>query len=168
MSDLRRGMARMVGIGAAVLTVCVFAITAVASQDEPFPVPDSTHKCPVCGMVVHRYPDFLASVTYADGHTVYFDGAKDMFKYLFDLDRYDPNRRVEQIRRIRVTEYYDMVPMDAREAFYVVGSDVFGPMGHELIPLRTQADAREFKNDHHGRRILTFQQVKPATISRLD
>ena len=31
----------------------------------------------------------------------------------------------------------------AKEAFFVIGSDVYGPMGHELIPFASKADAEQ-------------------------
>ena len=161
---LNKGIRAVLGA----VVVLTAAIMGMALAAEPFPVPDHSHKCPVCGMLVHRYPDFLASVTYADGQTVFFDGAKDMFKYLFNLAHYAPERRTDRIEVLRVTEYYDMTPMDGRQAFFVVGSDVLGPMGHELIPLRSEADALAFKADHKGRRVLAYPQVTPATINRLD
>jgi copper chaperone NosL len=132
------------------------------------PKPTKQDKCPVCGMFTYRYPDFLSSITYADGHKVFFDGAKDMFKYYFNLQKYAPGRSSAQIARIFVTEYYDMHALDARKAFYVVGSDVYGPMGHELIPFASPDDAEAFFNDHKGRRILTFETITPAVIKRLD
>lgn len=119
-------------------------------------------------MVVHRYPDFVASVTFQDGHTDFFDGAKDMFKYLFNLEKYSPGHAIEDARKIYVTEYYDMISIDGRKAFYVIGSDVFGPMGHELIPLKTMADAKQFIKDHKGKRVVTFGQITPALIRQLD
>lgn len=153
-------------LGAVVVLMAATIGGALAA--EPFPAPDHSHKCPVCGMLVHRYPDFLASVTYEDGSTVFFDGAKDMFKYLFNLAHYAPGRRTDHIHAVRVTEYYDMAPIDGRKAFFVVGSDVLGPMGHELIPLRSQADALAFKEDHKGRRVLAYPRVTPAIIKRLE
>lgn len=132
------------------------------------PKPTKQDKCPVCGMFTHRYPDFLASISYTDGHNLFFDGAKDMFKYYFNLQKYAPQRSSTQIERIFVTEYYDMNALDARKAFFVVGSDVYGPMGHELIPFANQGDAEAFFKDHKGRRILTFEAITPAVIKRLD
>jgi nitrous oxide reductase accessory protein NosL len=58
--------------------------------------------------------------------------------------------------------------MDARAAWYVIGSDTLGPMGHELVPLKTQAEAEEFRKDHHGKRILRFDDVTPALLENLD
>ena len=131
------------------------------------PNPAARDLCPVCGMVVAKYPAWIATVVYQDGHAHHFDGAKDMFKYLFDLKRYAPRHRAENINRIGVTEYYELKRIDARKAWYVIGSDVLGPMGHELIPLASRADAEEFLRDHKGKQILRYDEVTRAVISRL-
>ncbi len=57
-----------------------------------------------------------------------------MFKYLADLPKYAPNHRREDIVTIAVTDYYNLQKIDAKQAFYVIGADVYGPMGHEFIP----------------------------------
>jgi copper chaperone NosL len=132
------------------------------------PTPGPRDLCPVCGMVVAKYPNWIASVVWRKGHAHHFDGAKDLFKFLFELPRYAPGHRREDIVNITVTEYYDLGRIDARKAFYVIGSDVLGPMGHELIPLASRADAEEFMRDHLGKRILTFEQVSRDLPARLD
>jgi hypothetical protein len=38
-------------------------------------------------MFVSRYPDWVATVLYQDDHAHHFDGPKDLFKYLQDLDK---------------------------------------------------------------------------------
>ncbi len=119
-------------------------------------------------MFVCRYPDYVASITFHDGHTDFFDGVKDMFKYLFNLDKYSPGHKREDIRAIYVTEYYDIKSIDGFKAFFVIGSDVYGPMGNELIPFQTLPDAEMFKNDHQGKRIVTFHEVTQALIRQLD
>lgn len=141
---------------------------ASATETDQAPVPDKTHKCPVCGMFVYRYPDFIAAITYTDGHTVFFDGVKDMFKYLFNREKYDPTRLTVQIQQFYVTEYYDIKPVDGRKAHYVIDSDVYGPMGRELIPLQSESDAQQFLKDHHGRKILRFEQISLDIIRQLD
>jgi nitrous oxide reductase accessory protein NosL len=124
--------------------------------------------CPVCGMVVAKYPNWSASVVWRDGHAHHFDGAKDMFKFLHDLPRYAKGHRAQDIVRIVVTEYYGLGHIDARQAWYVIGSDVLGPMGHELIPFASRADAEEFTRDHHGRRILGYDQIGADLPNTLD
>jgi copper chaperone NosL len=133
-----------------------------------FPDPKPRDLCPVCGMVVSKYPPWVATVVYRDGHAHHFDGAKDMFKYLFDVPRYAKGHRAQDIARIGVTEYYEVKRIDARTAWFVIGSDVLGPMGHELIPLASRADAEEFMRDHQGKRILRFDEVKRDLPGKLD
>ena len=132
------------------------------------PKPSARDKCPVCGMFVAKYPDWLAAVRLRDGSHVFFDGAKDMFKYLQDMKRYDPARRPEDIEIVAVMDYYSLTWIDARKAWYVLGSDVYGPMGRELIPLEREADAREFMRDHKGIRIIRFSEATPGVIKTLD
>lgn len=137
---------------------------------EPVQVPDPGLRdtCPVCGMFVARYPEWVATVQYRDGHAHHFDGAKDLFKYLLDLPKWAPGHQVEDMAAIGVTEYYGLTRIDARRAWYVIGSDVLGPMGHELVPLESRGDAEEFLRDHAGRGILRFEDVGLELLKRLD
>jgi copper chaperone NosL len=132
------------------------------------PKPAARDKCPVCGMFVAKYPDWLAAVRLRDGSHVFFDGAKDLFKYLHTLKKYDPARRPEDIQAVYVMDYYRLSWIDARRAWYVLGSDVYGPMGRELIPLELESDAREFMKDHKGTSIIKFSEATPEVIRTLD
>lgn len=136
------------------------------AQTPPRPGPQDL--CPVCGMLITKYPNWTATIAWRDGHAHHFDGAKDLFKFLFDLAKYAPGHRREDIAAIWVTEFYGLTKIDARKAWFVTGSDVLGPMGHELVPLATREDADEFLRDHKGSRILRFDDVKPDLIAALD
>ena len=125
-------------------------------------------KCPVCGMFVAKYPDFAAEIQFQDGAALHFDGAKDMFKYYLNLSRYAPGKKAGDISAIFVTDYYDLNMVDGRTAYYVVGSDVYGPMGRELVPFTRQSQARDFLKDHHGKTIIHFQDVTAALLRPLD
>lgn len=125
-------------------------------------------KCPVCGMFVAKYPDFVAQVIYKDGAYAAFDGAKDMFKYLINLRAYAPARQPSDIGALYVTDYYSLTPIDGQGAWYVVGSDIYGPMGRELVPFASEAEAREFMKDHKGKRILRFGEVTAEVLRGLD
>lgn len=142
--------------------------TAGLAQEVQAPKPGARDLCPVCGMLVSKYPQWVATVVYRDGHAHHFDGAKDMFKYLLDVKKYAPDRSREDIAVIAVTEYYALKKIDGRKAWYVIGSDVLGPMGHEPIPLESREDAEEFMKDHAGKRIVTFDEVTAETVQRLD
>lgn len=149
----------------AVLLLCAWAAFAAA---QAVPKPGPKDLCPVCGMLVSKYPHWVATIVYKDGHAHHFDGAKDLFKFWHDPPKYAAGHSREQIARIVVTDYYNLQPVDARTALYVIGSDVLGPMGNELVPLATQADAADFLKEHKGKRILRFDQVTKDLPARLD
>ncbi len=140
---------------------------ALAEDMKPVDV-KKTDKCPVCGMFVARYPDFIAQVIFEDGSYAVFDGAKDMFKYIFNLSRYNPGKNSLDIAAIYVTDYYSLDPIDGWKAGYVTGSDVYGPMGHELIPFAKDEDAREFMVDHAGKSLLKFESITQEVVRSLD
>lgn len=152
------------------LTLCFsFLCTPPVEAEDPKPIkPSEEIKCPVCGMFVYKYPDWVGEVIFKDGSADFFDGAKDLFKYYFNLKKYNPGKTHGHIAAIYVTEYYDMKLINGKKAFYVMGSDVYGPMGRELIPFVTRADAEQFKKDHGGRRILRFDDISPSIIRQLD
>jgi copper chaperone NosL len=153
---------------AVALFAFLFLQSAAFSGDRPPQTPSKNDKCPVCGMFVYKYPDWVAQMVFRDGTTVFFDGAKDMFKYYFGLGKGPPGRSAAEIGVLYVMDYYDIKPIDARRAFFVMGSDIYGPMGKELIPFKTQPAAEEFLRDHGGQRIIGFDEVKPALLKALD
>lgn len=152
------------------LLLAVGAAPSFAAGDKVpvLPKPGPMDLCPVCGMLVAKYPEWVATVLWKDGRAHHFDGPKDMFLFLLALAKYVPGRRREEIRFIAVTEFYDLKKMDAAQALYVAGSDVLGPMGYDLIPLATKDAAAEFLKDHKGKRILRFEEVTPEVIARVD
>jgi copper chaperone NosL len=134
---------------------------------QAIPKPGAKDLCPVCGMLVSKYPNWVAVVTWKDGHAHFFDGAKDMFKFLSDLDKFAPGHSKENIAGIYVTDFYNLERIDARKALFVIGSDVLGPMGHELIPLASKADAEDFLKDHKGRQIYQFKSIDDQLVKSL-
>jgi len=122
-------------------------------------------KCPVCGMFVSKYPKWAARMTH-DDKTHYFDGVKDMMKYyIFDGD-FPYNR--SHISEITVSDYYTLEEIPAKEAFYVLDSDIFGPMGRELIPFKSQKSAKAFMDDHNGKAMVKFDQITDKMVMALD
>jgi len=122
-------------------------------------------KCPVCGMFVHKYPKWAGMIV-VSGEKFYFDGVKDMMKYyIFDVDfPYSRN----SIESILVTNFYTLESIDAKSAYYVIGSNMYGPMGNELIPFTTQKEAKNFMLDHKGEKIVRFGDITPKMVMALD
>jgi len=122
-------------------------------------------KCPVCGMFVSKYPKWTATMEHG-GRTYYFDGVKDMMKYyIFDGD-FPYDRKA--ISSMMVSDYYTLEAIPAEEAFYVLNSDVFGPMGRELIPFKSLKSAKAFSQDHNGRAIVQFHEITDTMLMQLD
>jgi len=116
-------------------------------------------KCPVCGMFLYKYPTWLSRINY-HVKSFGFDGIKDMIKYYFEHQ--------EGIVEILVQDYYTHKTLEAREAFFVIGSDVYGPMGDELIAFKDKKSAQRFMIDHKGRELLRFHEITPERVYRLD
>lgn len=131
------------------------------------PGPGEREKCPVCGMFVAKYPDFLSAVRFPDGTHLYFDGPKDLFRFTLGMKRYAPARRPEEVEAVFVKDYYSLEFIDGRKAFYVSGSDVYGPMGRELVPFGREKDAAQFLKDHKGKSLFRFGEITGEILEGL-
>ncbi len=134
---------------------------------SPIQVPEKA-KCPVCGMFVAKYPNWVGEIETTDGQHYYFDGVKDMMKFYFDPAQYHVALTTDQMAAVRVSDYYNLGPMDAHKAWYVMGSNVYGPMGDELVPFRTKEEAETFSNDHFGKSVLSFEKIDAKLVHGLD
>ena len=151
------------------LSMVLFLAAGLGWAADTGPIkPTETDKCPVCGMFVAKYPDFVAEILFKDGSYAVFDGMKDMMKYYLDMKKYEKSRSSSDIRTIYVTSYYELNFIDGQAAFCVHGSDIYGPMGKEFIPFEKEAEARQFMNDHQGKAILKFSEITREMIEKMD
>lgn len=150
------------------MVMLFFLLTSAAALAAAGIFVPAKAKCPVCGMFVAKYPDWTATARFKDGTLSYYDGPKDLFSHYLDISRYTPGKRQSDIVALAVKEYYSLAMIDARTAFFVSGSDVYGPMGSELIPFSTEKDAKSFKLDHKGKRVLRFNEITKQTIKSLN
>jgi len=145
-----------------VLLLSALAGAAAAAPDDRL---GPKVRCPVCGMLVGKHAQWLAQMVLADGKILAFDGPKDLFAYYFHPDRYGSGS--EKVEEIWIKDYYDVRWHRAEQAFFVIGSDVLGPMGHELIPFSSRQAADNFSADHHGRQVASFAEITPALVETL-
>lgn len=144
-----------------------YSFTALSAEKKPPINPSRNDKCPVCGMFVYKYPDWTAQILFKDGSYAVFDGAKDMIKYYLNIKRYS-SRKTSDIEAMYVKDYYSLDYIEARKAFYVIGSDIQGPMGKELIPFEKESEAKVFMKDHRGQKVLTFQEINTEIFRLLE
>lgn len=130
--------------------------------------PGARDKCPVCGMFVAKYPDWITQIILPDGAYYYYDGVKDMFKHLKEMFGYIPaNGVAPPYAECWVLDYYSLEKVNGSKAFYVAGSSVYGPMGKELIPFDQKDAAEEFAHDYGGK-IYTYSQITEDLLDRLE
>jgi len=142
----------------------LFVITSTAIAAPPS-APGPKDRCAVCGMFVAPYPDWVAVIAFKDGTKAYFDGPKDMFVYFFDLAQYKPDSKTEDIEALYVTEYYSTELMNIHDVLLVTGSDVTGPMGYELVPVKGRENAETFMRDHNGKKIMQFNGTELVDVT---
>lgn len=133
-----------------------------ADKSKMINIPEDA-KCPVCGMFVSKFSKWVAQIQLQDGHNHYFDGVKDMMKFYFNPTKYHAHSN-EQILQMNVTDYYSLESTDAKKAYYVLASNVYGPMGEELIPFKNEDEAKKFMTDHFGKKVVSFDEIKEEMI----
>ena len=150
------------------ITMCVALVPAVYAA-ETVTLPngaklDLSMKCPVCNMEARSSTLGPAAVVLKDGKVVGFDTTGDMFRYLLDPKKYgfDP----AALQQVYVTQYETQNFIDAKQALYVVGSDVKGSMGPEVVPFATRGDAEKFMSAHHGKKVVSYGEVELSDLKR--
>jgi len=119
-------------------------------------------RCAQCGMFVDVSPRWQAGATARDGAALKFDTPRCLMTYLRGASG-------RGVREPWVTEYYTLahVPAGDGATRFVTGSDVTGPMGRDLVPVRGDDAARRFARQHGGRRILRFREIDAAVLQAL-
>jgi len=140
-----------------------FVGTAAAAPAEKVE-PDA--RCSVCGMFVAKYDNWVSQVRLADGTVLFFDGVKDMLVFYFNPRAYGSTEK-KDISEIWVKDYYSLAWLDGRQSFFVIGSDVYGPMGKEFIPFATRDAAENFRKDHKGEQILNLDDITDDMVQAM-
>lgn len=141
-------------LGAALLAGCGDS----ATQAKPVEITKDT-ACSLDGMILSDFPGPKGQIQYERGETDFFCDTKEMFSILL---------RPEQKKRIVAVYTQDMAKadwanpkgywVDAKAAFYVVGSKRTGSMGPTVASFAAEPDARAFAGQYGGQ-VLRFDQV---------
>jgi len=141
--------------------LCFFTFCA-KEKDNQDSAKEEKQRCVNCGMYTSMYQKWEAIVKIKDKDNLHFCAPRCMFKVLLDT-----SATPENIESIMVKDYYDLNLIDAQKAYYVLGSDVLGPMGNDLIPFKNSTSAEQFFKEHKGSKILQFDEVTMETIKSL-
>ena len=118
-------------------------------------------RCPVCGMKVIRRPQFASAIQLQDNTTYYFCGTGCMIRSWLHPEIFLDKPKA-QLKRPVVHDYFSGRPIDARQVTFVSGSDVVGPMGPALVPVKDARSLEAFKKRHGGRTEFLLEDLNDA------
>ena len=144
-----------------VLSALVLPLVGALSCGEAAPSAlAQSDRCAHCGMRIAADSPFRTGATSASGGASSFDTPKCLFRWL-------QSSAGSGARDIWALDYYRRERRDATTLFLVLGSDVLGPMGHDLVPVEGRERADRFSSEHHGTRVLAFSEITPAIVDPL-
>lgn len=146
--------------------ILLVAVAACNKPNEPVTALEITTgtSCSLDGMTLADFPGPKAQIHYATGEPDYFCDTVEMFSIYL---------QPEQKKRITGIFTQDMGKtawekpqgnwIDAKQAFYVLGSKKIGSMGPTLATFGHQHDAENFAKEFGGK-VLPFDKVKPDMV----
>lgn len=111
-------------------------------------------RCAQCGMRVDVAPRWVSGYDERQ-----FDTPKCLFRWA--------QAQGADLGEAWVLDYYEGERLEVDRAHFVVGSDVLGPMGDDLVPVPDAIKAELFVRDHGGR-IVRVRQIDAALLGSLD
>jgi nitrous oxide reductase accessory protein NosL len=122
---------------------------------------DAEDHCPVCGMTVGPERKFASAMQLKDGTTYHFCGTGCMLKGWLHPEVFLGKDRA-QVKRAVTPEYFEGAYIDAGAAWWVAGSDVRGPMGAVIVPLKSEDDVKTFQQRHGGGEVFRLKELDDA------
>ncbi len=121
-----------------------------------------------CSMVIAEHPGPKAQIFAADATApLWFPSVRDMFAYTMLPEENQDIRAIYVSDTGATDDYADIAQgawIDARDALYVLGSEIEGGMGlPEAVPFADHDKAAAFA-DRHGGAIASFDDVSPDFV----
>jgi copper chaperone NosL len=123
--------------------------------------PTEKDACTVCGMYPASFPNHNCQIWTMDGSTLHFCSTQCMVNFNAEPAKYV--KETAKTKMAWVTLFSDGMYESAFGTYYVVGSQVTGPMGKEAIPFKFKNNAEEFVKTNGGK-IVSFQQLTPELV----
>jgi len=130
---------------------------------------DAPGSCPVCGMKVRPGNRRAGKAVLRSGKVEVFCAPRCLLVYAIKgLAPGTPGALADrnEIAELWLADHYDGQPVEARQAFFVHSSDIVGPMGPDIVPVKSRERAEELVRDHGGQ-IVTFRQIDAELIDRV-
>jgi nitrous oxide reductase accessory protein NosL len=115
-------------------------------------------RCRHCGMRIDRSSPWASDLIMADGATVSFDTPRCA------LTAWRTGKTLAT--SLRVQEYYERRWRAGDELRFILGGDVVGPMGPDLVPV-DPSRAVKFIQDHGADRALRLDEITPDVLNTM-
>jgi copper chaperone NosL len=148
-------------LASGLLAAMLLAACGETARVTPAQEPGADTVCSLDGMSLQDFPGPKAQIHYDRGAPDFFCDVREMFSIYL---------RPEQQKRVIALYTQDMGHadwtqpkghwIDARTAFYVVGSRKTGSMGPAIASFAAERDAQAFAQKEGGK-VLRFEQVTP-------
>lgn len=118
-------------------------------------------RCATCGMVLDPQNRFATELQTADGRTTMFDTPKCAFTALRA-----PNAGPLATAELFARGYYSQTRLSAKALLFAKGSDVFGPMGIDFVPVERE-NAPRFAQEHEAKAMLEAAAITAEVVRDL-
>ena len=118
----------------------------------------SQDRCPVCAMEVGKHKKFACAVQLMNGNTFYFCGSGCMIRSWLHPEIFLGAEK-EELKRSVVQDYFSGEQVPGQSVYWVAGSDVIGPMGPALVPLKNEQDLVVFKKRHGAKAVFRLSEM---------
>ncbi len=152
------------------ITICSIALVIALVPVNPanlaaHPRKIENHKmCPLCGMYPARYATFQCQVVFKDGTYEAFDSPLGLLVYLFFSDK--TGLDIKPIESVYFRDYLNRKWIDANETYYVVGTNIMGPMGIDFLPVSDKNRAEKLNADEQGALVIKNSYVNKQFLIR--
>lgn len=154
---------------AAPLLALALALPTLAGAVDLSPQPvQRSARCPVCGMYPYRTPQWTAQIVFNDQSASSFDSPVDLFRFLNNMVLFDKQHKPADIGAIYVSDFGSKTLVDAKKAFFVLGSKATGPMNDPNLPAFATREAADAFAKAQGGTVLGFGEVTRDVIKGLN
>jgi nitrous oxide reductase accessory protein NosL len=108
-----------------------------------------------------KHAKFAAAIELTDGRTYYFCSNGCMIRAWLHPREFLAAAPAQR-RRPVVQAFFSGRPVDARQATWVAGSEVMGPMGPAMVALETPEMAAAFRQRHGGKYTFKLDEMTDA------
>lgn len=138
-------------LGSSLILVSAASVTSLAACKKEA-------RCKHCGMKIDPSSAWRAELVGADGAATVFDTPRCALTSW--------RSGTTPAAAIRVQEYYDRQQRDGNDVRFVIGGDVIGPMGPDIVPVDPPRSSK-FIQDHGADRALRLEEVTPEILAAI-